>query len=104
MPVVTLPPPQGSKLRPNSRIIFDKQNGDRDDDIGASFHQSYYRFFGIRFRQDDERHDRMTKNFDPPLESDERKIRPGDGNETVEQKNNEPPIVAEQLLKDGLAS
>ena len=46
----------------------------------------------------------MTKNFDPPLESDEGKIRPGNGNETVEQKNDEPTVVVKQFLKDGLAS
>ena len=74
-------------------IIFDEENGNRDDHIGAPLHQARQRFFGIRFRKDDERHDRMTKNFDPPFESYEWKIRPGDGNETVEQKSDEPAIV-----------
>ena len=67
-------------------IVLDKQNGDRNDHVGTSFHQSFYRFLRVRFRQDDQRHDRMTKNLDPPLESHERKIRPNNGNETVEQK------------------
>src|SRR6266404_8493524 len=75
------------------RIVFDEENGNRDNHIGASLHQPYQRFFEIRLRKDDKRHDRMTKNFDPPLESHEGKIRPGDGNKTVEQKSDEPTIV-----------
>ena len=93
MPVF-IAPPHWSKTPSQLRIVFDPENGDRDDHIGASLHQPDQRFFGIRFRKDDKHHDRMTKNFDPPLESHKRKIRPGDGNETVEQKNDEPPVVA----------
>jgi hypothetical protein len=75
------------------RIVFDPENGNRDDHIGTSLHQPYQRFFEIRFRKDYQCHDRMTKNFDPPLESHEGKIRPNDGNETVEKKSDEPTVV-----------
>ena len=75
------------------RIVFDPENGNRDDHIGASLHQTCQRLLGIRFSKDDECHDRMTKNFGPPLESYEGKIRPDDGNETVEKKNDEPAIL-----------
>ena len=44
----------------------------------------------------------MTKNFDPPLESHERKIGPGDGNETVEQKSDEPTVVPNDFRKTDL--
>jgi hypothetical protein len=74
-------------------IVSEPENGNRDDHIRASLHQPYQRFFEIRFRKDDKRHDRMTKNFDPPLESYEGKIRPGDGNETVEKKSDDPTVV-----------
>src|SRR5438874_7785212 len=84
------------------RVVSDPENGNRDDHIGASLHQPSQRFFGIRFRKDDKRHDRMTKNFDPPLESHEGKIRPGDGNETVEQKSDEPTIVPNDFRKTDL--
>ena len=89
----SLPPPHGAKAPSQLRIVFDPENGNGDDYVGASLHQPCQRFFGIRFRKDDQRHDRMTKNFDPPLESHEWKIRPGNGNETVEQKNDEPAVV-----------
>src|SRR5206468_11382061 len=85
------------------RIVFDKENRNRDDYVGTSFHQLCHRFFGIRFGKDNEHHDRMTKNFDPPLESYEGKIRPGDGNETVEQKSDEPTVVANDFRKTDLA-
>jgi len=49
-------------------IVFDEENGNRDDHIGASLHQPSQRFFEIRFRKDDQRHDRMTKNFGRPFE------------------------------------
>jgi hypothetical protein len=76
------------------RIVFNPENGNRDDHIGASLHQSSQRFFGIRFRKDDQRHDRMNKgDFDPPLERTKRNIRPGDGNETVEKKSDEPTVL-----------
>ena len=39
----------------------------------------------------------MTKNFDPPLESDEGKIRPGNRNETEEQKSDEPTVVVDDF-------
>jgi hypothetical protein len=65
------------------RIVFDPENGNWHDHIGASLHQTYQPFFGIRFRKDNQRHDWMTKDFGPPLERNKRKIRPGDGNETV---------------------
>src|SRR5207244_3914096 len=74
--VACCPAPR-TKTPSQLRIVFDPKNGDRDDNIGASLHQPYQSFFGIRFREDDEHHDRMTKNFDPPLESHEGKIRPG---------------------------
>src|SRR5207249_12340371 len=74
-------------------IVFNEQNRNRDHHIGASLHQPYYRFFGIRFRKDDKHHDRMTKDFDPPLESHKWKIRPCDGDETVKQKSNKPSVV-----------
>src|SRR5437588_848347 len=80
-------------ITPQFRIVFDEENGNRDEHIGASLHQSFYRFLRIRFRKDDQRHDRMTKNFDPPLESHEGKIGPGDGNETVEKERDEPTIL-----------
>jgi hypothetical protein len=51
-----------------SRIVSDPENGNRDDHIGASLHQPSQRFFEIRFRKDDQRHDRMTKNFGRPFE------------------------------------
>ena len=78
-------------------IVSDPENGNRDDHIGASLHQPCQRFFEIRFRKDDQRHDRMTKNSDPPLESYEGKIRPGDGNETVEKKGDQPTVIAKNL-------
>ena len=74
-------------------IVFDPENGNRDDHIGAPFHQTYQRFLGIRFGKDDEHHDRVPQNFDPSLKSHERKIRPGDGNKTVQQKSDEPTVV-----------
>jgi len=80
-------------LRSQVRIVFDEQNGNRDDHIGAPFHQTYQRFLGIRFGKDDEHHDRVPKNFDPSLKGHERKIRPGDGNKTVQQKSDEPTVV-----------
>ena len=93
MPVLNASPVHGSKPRPHCGIVLDKQNGDRNDDVGASFHQSCYRFLRVRFRQDDQRHDRMTENLDPPLESYEGKIGPGNGNETIKQKSDEPAVV-----------
>ena len=93
MPCVTVSSRPQVEASSQFRIVFDEENGNRNDHIGTSFHQPFYRFLRIRFRQDDQRHDRMTKNFDPPLESHEGKIRPGDGNETVEQKNDEPTVV-----------
>src|SRR5439155_6968488 len=84
-------------------IVIDKQNGDRNDYIGTSFDQSCYRFIRVRFRKDDQRHDRMTENFDPPLESDEGKIGPGNGNETVEQKSDEPTVVVNDFGKTDLS-
>ena len=79
------------------RIVFDPENGNRDDDIGASLHQPCQRFFEIGFRKDDQRHDRLTKDFDPPLESHEGNIGPGDGNETVEQKSDKPTVVPDNF-------
>ena len=75
------------------RIVPDEENGNRDDHVGTSLHQPYQRFFENWFAKDDERHDRMTKNLGPPFESDEWKIGPGDGNETVEKKSYEPTVV-----------
>ena len=68
------------------RIVFDEENGNRDDHIGASLHQACQRFFEIRFRKNDQRHDRMIKNFGHPFECNERIIGPNDGNETVSNK------------------
>jgi hypothetical protein len=80
-------------LRSQVRIIFYEEDGNRDNHIGAPFHQTYQPFLGIRFGKDDEHHYRVPKNFDPSLKSHEGKIRPGDGNKTVEQKSDEPTIV-----------
>ena len=44
----------------------------------------------------------MTKNFDPPLESHEGKVGPGDRNETVEQKSDEPAVVPNDFRKTDL--
>jgi hypothetical protein len=51
-----------------SGIVSDPENGNRDDHIGASLHQPCQRFFEVRFREDDQRHDRMTQNFGRPFE------------------------------------
>src|SRR5438874_8185175 len=68
------------------RVVSDPENGNRDDHIGASLHQPSQRFFEIRLRKDDQRHDRMTKNLGRPFECNERMIRPNNGNETVSNK------------------
>ena len=78
-------------------IVFDKENGNRDDHIGAPLHQPYQRFFGIRFRKDDQRHNRMAKNFGPPFERHEGVVRPNNSNETVGNKRDEPPILSQNL-------
>ena len=44
----------------------------------------------------------LTENFDPSLESHERKIGPNDGNKTVEQKSDEPAVILNNLGKTNL--
>ena len=41
----------------------------------------------------------MTKNFNPPLEGDEGKIGPGDGNQTEEQESDNPTVVGKNFRK-----
>src|SRR5205807_5128178 len=79
------------------RIVFNEQNGNRDDYISTPFQQCFNRLVRIRLRKDDQRHDRMTENFDPPLESHQGKIRPCYGDETVEQENDKPAIILNNL-------
>jgi hypothetical protein len=39
----------------------------------------------------------MTKDLDPPLQGYKGKIRPGDGNQTVKQKSDEPAVVGKNF-------
>src|SRR5260370_6149302 len=87
--------PSGPRIEISTqlRIVFDKQNRDRNDHVGTSFHQSSDRFFAIPFRKNDERHDRKTKNFHPPLESDERKVRPNNVNKAINEEARQHALV-----------
>ena len=49
------------------RIIFDPENGNRDDHIGASLHQPCQRSFEIRFCKNDQHHDLSGRSSRGPL-------------------------------------
>ena len=67
-------------------IIFNHQDGKRDQNICASLYQPLQRFRRIRLSEEDKDHNGMTKNLDPPLKGSEGNIRPKNGEKTVKKE------------------
>jgi hypothetical protein len=84
------------------RIISNEQDGKRNEHVSTPFHQPCQCFLEIGLGQNNKGHNRKAENFDPSLESYERKIGPNDGNKAVEQKGDEPAVILNDLVEANL--
>src|SRR5262245_15071911 len=80
-------------------VVLDKKDGDGDDHICATLQQQSKSQNRILRSEKNQNHDRVPKVFRPSLQCHERKIRPKDSHQTINEVNREPSIVIDHRRK-----
>src|SRR5207302_1100534 len=79
------------------RIVFDKHDRQRNEDIGTSPDYGLYSHRRLSVTQENQCHHWVAQSLNPSLKGNKREVRPKNAESTVKIENGQPDVVPKQF-------